>query len=152
TPPLYFIDPSLVHLTIPNPPSASTLKQSRALDIFKNFVGIFIILILIAILIALVIVARQSNQYDLRDSNEKIAKLQRESTENLTRLVQEQRIYTENKRLEHQQNLTTKYRFEDQLIVSQKHEQDLKLAMQQLNQQINVEERRLQILLQEQQL
>ncbi|CAF3794050.1 unnamed protein product, partial [Adineta steineri] len=145
TPPPYFIDPSLVHLTIPNPPSASTPKQSRALDIFKVFVGIFIILILIAILIALIIVGRQSNQYDL-------TRLQRESTENLTKLVQQQRIYTENQRLEHQQNLTTKYRFEDQLIASQKHEQDLKLAMQQLNQQINMEERRLQILLQEQQL
>ncbi|CAF1525137.1 unnamed protein product [Adineta steineri] len=165
TPPPYFIDPSLVYLAIPNlpPPSASTPKQSRALNIFKIFVGIFIILILIAILIALIIVGRQSNQYDLSDSNEKIAKLQRESneniarlqresTENLTKLVQQQRIYTENKRLEHQQNLTTKYRFEDQLIASQKHEQDLKLAMQQLNQQINMEERRLQILLQEQQL
>ncbi|CAF1515679.1 unnamed protein product, partial [Adineta steineri] len=152
TPPPYFIYPSLVHLTIPNPPSVSTPKQSRSLDIVKIFVGIFIILIRIAVLIALIIVARQSNQYDLRDSNEKIAKLQREYNENSTRLVQQQRIYTENKRLEHQENLTTKYRFEDQLIASQKHEQDLKLTMQQLNQQINIEERRLQILLQEQQL
>jgi flagellar biosynthesis GTPase FlhF len=165
TAPPVFMDPSQIHLAMPNPlpPSAPAPSQSRLIYILKILVGLFIALILGAILIFLVTAQRTSNGIDLRESNEKIAelqresneriaRLQRESTENLTRVLREQQLRVENQRLERQENLTEKHRLEDRLTEQQHRQQDLSLAMEQSKNQLEMEQHRLQILLEEQKL
>jgi len=166
------MDPSQIHLTMPTIPlpPPPIRSKSRLLDILKLLVGLLIALILVSILAVLVFVPRTSNGIDLRESNEKIAKLQRESNENIARLKREQEIYIENEhqkrqkelieqqllietqRLVHQEDLTEKHRLEDQFIEQQNREQDLHLTMQQSRQQLEIEQRRLQLLLEEQKL
>ncbi|CAF4342068.1 unnamed protein product, partial [Rotaria magnacalcarata] len=97
----------------------------------------------------------------LSESNEKIAQLQREQAlfmeierqrrqENVMekyrsedRLNAQQRIEKqisiENQRLERQYNLTEKHRREDQLYEQTKREQDLRFALHQSSQQLEVE-------------
>jgi hypothetical protein len=175
TAPPFLLDPSQVRLTMPMslpppPPPATIQSKSRLLDILKILVGLFIALLLAGILVVLIFVPRTSNGNDLRESNEKIAKLQRESNENISQLQREQQIFIENdrqkhqeflieqqllvevRRLEHQENLTEKHRLEDQLLEQQRHEQASYFAIEQLRQQLTIEEKRLQLLLEERQL
>jgi len=165
------MDPSQIHLTMPTiPPPPPIHSKSRLLDIFKLLVGLLIALILAAILAVLIFVPRTSNGTDLRESNEKLAKLQRESNENIARLQREQEIFIENERqklekslieqklriemerLVLQENLTEKYRLEDRLIEQERRKQDLQLTMEQSRRELEIEERRLQLLLEERKL
>ena len=110
----------------------------------------------------------------LRESNENIARLQREQAlrienerqtrqENFIkksriqdRLIEEhhheQQLAIEDRRLELQQNLTEKHRFEDQQFQYQLHQLNLVFAKEQAQQLLEVEEKHLQILLEQQKL
>jgi hypothetical protein len=161
-------DPSQVYLTMPTP--LPVRSKSRVLDVFKLLIGFFIVLILAAILAVLIFVPRISNETDLRKSNEEIAKLQRESNENLARLQREQQMSIEDEhqkrqtvlieqqllremlRFEREINLTEKRRLEDQLIIQQQRAEDLQRAIEQSKQQLEIEQKRYELLLEERQL
>ena len=173
------LDPNQIHFAMPAPPPAPS--KSRAFDILKLLIALLIALILAAILVVLIFVPRASNGVDLEESNEKIAKLQlesnekiarlqRESNENMTRMQHEQQIsieaerenrqeiwreqqlHMEMQRFEREQNLTEKRRLEDQLIEKERRAQDLNRAMEQARQQIEIEQKRLQLLVEDRQL
>lgn len=160
--PPQFIDPSAVQWTTVNPipPSTSVPKQSRTLDVLKILLGFFIALLLAAILITVIVVPRSSGSIDLRASNEQIAKLQRESneniarlqrelTENLTRLMHDEQSKEADRRVQREETFIEKNRGEDQVIQRDQRQQDLSLAMEQLRQHINIEERRIQVMLED---
>jgi uncharacterized protein YjbI with pentapeptide repeats len=146
-------EPSQIHLTMPTIPIHS---KSRLLDILTLLVGLLIALILAGILIALIFVPHTSNGIDLRESNENIARLQREQEiyienqrqKNQEKLI-EQQLLTEMQRLERQENLTEIHRKEDQVMEQQRRELELHLALEQSKQQLEIEERRLKLLLEE---
>lgn len=165
------MDPSQIYLTMPPiPPPPPIRSKSHSLDILKLLVGFLIALILVAIFIALVFVPRTSNGIDLSESNEKLAKLERESHENIARLQREQEMNIESERqkyqknliqqqwvmemqrFERQENLTIMQRIEDRFIAQLQRQEDLKRAMEQFSQQLEIEQRRLRLLEEERKL
>ncbi|CAF1507339.1 unnamed protein product [Adineta ricciae] len=160
-----FIDPSAVQWTMvsPTPPSTTVPKSSRTLDVLKILLGFFIALLLAAILITMIVIPRSSGSVDLSASNEQIAKLQRESneniarlqrefTENLTRLMYNEQLKEADRLTKREETFIEKNRGEDQAIQRDQRQQDLSLAMEQLRQHINIEERRIQVLLEDRQI
>ncbi|CAF2008159.1 unnamed protein product [Rotaria magnacalcarata] len=199
-PPMFF-DPSQMmpppfYLPPPPPPPPPTVpapaptqvpapSKSTLLDLLKILVGLLIAIMIGAIFALVLFFPRTSNAVDVRESNEKIAKLLSESNEKIAQLQREQALFMEierqrrqenvmekyrsedrlnaqqriekqilieNQRLERQYNLTEKHRREDQLYEQTKREQDLRFALHQSSQQLEVEQKRLQILLEEKQL
>jgi hypothetical protein len=166
TAPPMSLDPSQIRLNM-LPPAPPIRSKSRFLDIFKILTGLLIALILTAILSVLIFIPRTSNQIDLRQSNENIAKLQRESNENISRLQREQQLSIENERqkyeqilkeqelimemrlLERQENFTERHRLEDRSMEQLRREQDLYLAAEQSKQQLEIEQKRLELSLEE---
>ncbi|CAF4249066.1 unnamed protein product [Rotaria sp. Silwood2] len=157
TAPPVFFDPSQVQLTMPNvlypppahfpglppPPSPPALASSKSslLDVLKILVSLLIVLMLGAIFAVLVFLPRTSNQVDLRESNEKIAKLISDSNENIARLQREQILYIENERQIRQEVLIEKHRLEDRLFKQQHYEQQLSIENQRLERQYNLTEK-----------
>ncbi|CAF3404564.1 unnamed protein product [Rotaria sp. Silwood1] len=156
TAPPAFFDPSQVPLTMPNvflpppiplhvppppPPPAPTLSRSSLLDVLKILIGLIIAVMLGAIIAVLVFLPRTSNQVDLRESNEKIAKLISDSNENIARLQREQILYIENERQRRQEVLIEKHRLEDRLLEQQHYEQQLSIENQRLERQYNLTEK-----------
>jgi ABC-type multidrug transport system fused ATPase/permease subunit len=176
TAPPVFFDPSQIYLPMPQPlpPLAPISRKSRSLDILKVFVGLIIALILGTILAVLIFLPRTSSGIDIHESNEKIATLQRqsnekiaelqresnenltrlqlESSENLARLQFEQQLHVDDQRQIHQENLTERHRLEDRFIKQEHRAQDLGLVLQQSRQQLEIEEKRIRILLEEREL
>lgn len=164
------IDPSQLYLTTPHihpPPPAPIRSKSRLPDILKIFVGLLIALILAGILAFLLFIPRTSNETDLRESNEKIAELQRQSNENIARLQREQAISIEKEREKHQEdlvhqqllvetqrferqnNLTEERRLQDHLNEQLRREQDLQISMELSRQKLEIQQKHLQLLLDE---
>ena len=152
-----FVDPSFVNLTVSPAPSP---RPTRHLDILRIILNFLIALILCAILIVLIVVTRSSSTVDPRASNEgiaqlqrqsaeNIARLQRESTENLTRVLQERQSYAEDQRLGRHENFLQKQREVDRTIEAQGRQQDVSLALETLRQHLQIEERRIQVLVED---
>ncbi|CAF3192829.1 unnamed protein product [Rotaria socialis] len=180
-PPFYLPPPPAV----PAPAQVPAPSKSTLLDLLKILVGLLIAIMIGALFALVLFFPRASNTIDVRESNEKIAKLLSESNEKIAQLQREQALFMEterqrrqenvmekyrfedrliaqqrverqisieNQRLERQYNLTEKHRYEDQLYDQKKREQDLIFALHQSSQQLEVEQKRLQILLEEKRL
>jgi hypothetical protein len=114
------VDPSQIYLTMPAPNMPPT-SNSRVLDILKILVGLLIALMLGAILAVFIFMPRKYDGIDLRESNEKIAQLQRESNENIARLQREQQRMLEAERRVYE-DLRQQ---QDRLFLQQQREEDL---------------------------
>ena len=172
--------PMPVPMPMPPPPPPPRSKSS-AIEIMKLVTGLFIVLVLAAILIVLIFVPRTGNTVDSRESNENIAKLERESNENVAKLGREsnediarlqreqelalakeqqknqnqsieEQFRREMKRMEHQENLTERYRFEDRILTEQHRREDAQRAVEQFRLQLEIEQRRFELLLEERKL
>ena len=167
------VDASHVQIGMPMPFSSAPPpppSKSPVVEILKLVVGVFIVLVLGAILIVLIVVPRTGNTVDSRESNEKIAKLERESNEDIARLQRQQEIVLENdrqknqnvsmekqwkrefERIERHVNLTERYRLEDRIIGEQHRREDIDRAMDQFRIQLEIEQRRYELLLEERRL
>lgn len=156
TAPPIIMDPSQTHFSMPypvflpppSPPDAMLVPvqeppkaPSRLLDILKIFVGLLIAIMLGALCALIIFLPRTSNQVDLRESNEKIAKLIRDSNENIARLQREQTVSIETERQKRQEILMEKYRQEDRLIEQQRFERQMSIENQRLERQYNLTEK-----------
>ncbi|CAF0939130.1 unnamed protein product [Rotaria sordida] len=153
TAPPVFFDPAQFPFTMPNvllpppvlpppppPPAPPAPSKSSSLDVLKILIGLLIVLILGAILAVFIFLPRTSNQTDLRESNEKIAKLLSDSNKEIARLQREQILYIENERQRRQENLIEKHRVEDRLFEQQRYERQLSIENQRLERQYNLTE------------
>jgi hypothetical protein len=157
-------DLSQIYLPMPTPmPMPMPVRsKSRVLDVLKLLVGFIIALILAAILAMLIFAPNTSNENIARlqrESNENIARLQREQEKSIEderqrrqSTLMEQQLLREMQRFEREMNLTEKHRLEDRLIVQEQRAEDFEHAMEQSKQQLEMEKKRYELLLQERQL
>lgn len=115
-------------------------RRSLILDVSKVFVGALIALLLAAILAVLLFVPNQPGGVDLRQSNEEIARLQRE-----------QQIRLEHERQEHVENITAQHRADEQQMEQRRRELELFLLMEKLRRAESLEEKRVDLIKQEHQ-
>ena len=120
------------------PPRRSS--RSLILDVSKVFVGALIALLLAAILAVLLFVPNQPGGVDLRQSNEEIARLQRD-----------QQIQLEHERQKHVENITALHRADEQQMEQQRRELELFLLMEKLRRAESLEEKRFDLIKQEHQ-
>lgn len=164
------IDASHVQLGMPMPyppPPPPPSSKSSVVEILKLVIGVFIVLVLGAILIVLIVVPRTGSTVE---SNEKIGQLQRESNEEIARLQRQHEIALENDRqknqnlsmeqqwkrqieqIEQHDNLTERYRLEDRIVEEHHRQEDINRAMDQFRIQLEIEQRRFELLLEERRL
>ena len=176
TAPPIIAEPPPVYIPMPvsaPPPAAPVHSKSRALDVLKLLLGFVIALLLAAILAVLIFAPNKSNENIAklqRESNENIAKLQRESNENIALLEREQMKAIEEERERHGTmlldrmilkeidrfavgiNITENQRIEDRLIAEKHRAEDFEHALSQAQLQLEIEQRRFELLLEERKL
>ena len=132
------LDPAHPH-HLPMTPSRRC-SRSVILDISKVLAGFLIALLLAAILAVLLFLPSPTGGVDSRQSNEEIARLQRE-----------QQLSLERERQKHLDNITEQHRAEEQQLERQRRELDLFLTMEKLRRKESIEEKRFDLAKQEHQ-